>query len=560
MAQGEISGSASSGIDTGRDKIASFLLKDFLFWLSLLLSGFVLSLTLWFGMGVDAGMLSYCSWVWEHYDLPPYVGCLSENFPGIFIIHRLTLKLFGESVLGFRVFDCLIQLSSLIMIFYLAKRISRSSLAGFLADIFYATYYYSLDYAFTAEREVYIFWLILIMIIVHLALASRVYLRAALVGALAGFCFLIKPTFGLLWPVFGCWYLVEGTRQRPRKVRLEAFIFGLSCLLPSLVVVLLYWKWGYLKEMGDTLALLDFKLYSELPILLMPDWYSPAFEISRSLLFVYQLQKVLGDYPVAFLGAAIFIVINLSNYRNTGERKLFPLILSIALVGLASVFIQRRINPYQRAPFQGLIIILAGCGFSWIVQKIKTTAFSLWPRVAEIALGSALVALSFASIPPRLGFFAINYCFRDLNSAYLFEYRAEQNTVNYLKSVLRPEDEVYYFGKISAIPFLIGKKLPVPFPMIYPLVWRAKDNSLGAVQRQWRQEYIDGFFKSRPRFFIFDTRHSVDFGDLPDLRVILKHDFDPVQRSLDQSYIPIKYFGPIIIYELKTGSEKSSKQ
>jgi 4-amino-4-deoxy-L-arabinose transferase-like glycosyltransferase len=176
----------------------SAVLKDRFFWLSLLLGGFVLSFTLWFSMGADAGMLGYCSWVWVHYNLPPYVGCVTENFPGIFIIHWLILKIFGESVPGFRAFDFLVQLGSLMMIFYIARRLFQSGLAGFLGVLLYATYYYNLDYGFTGEREGFILCLTLVALIIHLALERRFLLRAGLVGLLVGFCFLIKPTAGLL--------------------------------------------------------------------------------------------------------------------------------------------------------------------------------------------------------------------------------------------------------------------------------------------------------------------------------------------------------------------------
>ena len=109
------------------------ILSDPLFWISFIAGGFFLSFTLWFGLAMDQSIFCYSVWVWKTFGLPPYVGAWDHAFPAIFIIHRLALALFGESVLGFRFFDYLVQLSCLPMIFYLAKRLSGFSASGFLA-------------------------------------------------------------------------------------------------------------------------------------------------------------------------------------------------------------------------------------------------------------------------------------------------------------------------------------------------------------------------------------------------------------------------------------------
>ena len=82
------------------------LLKDRFFWFSLLVGGFFLSLLLWLDFGPDQASFSYIAWVWKQYHLLPYIGAFDGDFPGIFIIHRLALELFGTSALGFQFLTC----------------------------------------------------------------------------------------------------------------------------------------------------------------------------------------------------------------------------------------------------------------------------------------------------------------------------------------------------------------------------------------------------------------------------------------------------------------------
>ena len=146
--------------------------------MAILLGGFFLSLTLWYSFGMDQSLYSYGAWVWTHYHLPPYLGVFDQNFPGIFIIHRLAFAIFGESIIGFRVFDLLVQLSSLTMIFYLSKRLSGSGVAGFLSGVFYGIYYFGLGNFDTGQREAYILWLFLISLIAGVTLKKRAWSRA----------------------------------------------------------------------------------------------------------------------------------------------------------------------------------------------------------------------------------------------------------------------------------------------------------------------------------------------------------------------------------------------
>ena len=352
------------------------LLRDRFFWLSLACAGLVLSFTLWLPLGPDAGMLGYCSWIWDKYHEPPYVGCNTENFPGIFLVHLLGLKLFGESVIGFRLFDFLIETASALMIFHLARRLFQSGLAGFFAALAFASYYYNLGYAFTGEREAFILFFTLAGLMIHMNSDRLTTLGALLVGLLAGFCFLIKPTAALFGPAFAILILLE-TRREPRRALLDLAAFAGACLTPTVLIVAYYVLNHHLQELVANLYVMNVKLYSQIPLMLEPDQSTGRLSISRPMFLLYQCYKIVHDQPVVVLSAAAVIAGAFRDKVGKGERKLFRAVLALASAALVMVLVQNRAIDYQRLPLSALLAILAGGGFAGLVRKAGARTPSL---------------------------------------------------------------------------------------------------------------------------------------------------------------------------------------
>ena len=545
---------------SGREQASSGnlpLLKDKFFWLGLAAAGLILSFTLWFSMGPDAGIFSYCSWVWDKFHEPPYVGCVKHDFPGIFLIHWLELKIFGTSVPGFRFFNFLVELASAMMILHIARKLFKSGLAGFFAALAFVVYYFNLDWGFTAEREAFILFLTLAAMIVQAALHKNNFASAALTGLMAGFCFLIKPTAVLLWPAFAAFYWMD-KQALPRRPWAEILIFLLACLAPSAIVVLAYARSGHLDQMVQMIYLLAFKVYPKLPLLVEPDRGGGRFAISRPMLVGYLAYKTIRDNPVVCLAAVPAVMSVVSAGREFKDRKLFWMVLVLAAAGLIPVFIPRRFNDYHRMPFQGMLVVLAGGGFNWMIQKAAQSIKFSRQGLVRLLFGIVISGIILCNVQPRLIMFAGKYAYRAFKPAHAFQTPYEEGVVDYLRPLLGPGDQVCYFGTFSALPFLLGKKLTSPFPHIFPMIWQFDNRGLAALQQQWKQEYIAAFLKNRPRFFIFDQRYSINYYNLPVPTAILSQEFSPIKKSLDEDYVVSAKFGPIFIYELKSESRPSS--
>lgn len=526
--------------------------KDPFFWIALVSGGFILTLTLWFGIGVDTATISYCSWVWKTHGLPPYVGCIEGDYPGIFVIHRLVLELLGDSVLDFRVFNLVIQLAALVMVFYLARRFSGLSPAGLLSALFYATYYYRLDYYNAGQREEYVLWLVILSVIIGLVLKQRFYLRALLVGLLVSFAFLIKPTFGLLWPVFGTWFLLEGIKTRPRAVWLEMALFSLGCFLPIAIVVLYYWQLGYIRDLYQIPVWYIFNVYGKRPVVLSPYPFDKVIELNQWSLLAYQLKSITRENSLVLVGGLFTIILQLFMLKQKPGRTIIYIFLGLILACFISVYLQRGIWGYHRVPFWGLMIILAGWGWAWFFQAVKDQRPSKWRDFLAPALALGLIVMIFFTVPKYLRSFAARHAFRDLKSAYFKEYKAQEQAADFIKAQARPQDQIYYFGTISQLPFLAGKKLPVPLPFTDIFFWEMKDGAVTAFQLEWKKKYIDTFFKTRPRFFIFDTATPVALYNPPpeSYRPVFKEQLPEIQKALDREYHLVEKFGAVEIYEL----------
>ena len=524
----------------------------------MLLPGFVLSLTLWFGIGMDQAIYAYGAWVWKVFHLPPYIGVWDANYPGIFIIHRAALELFGPTIIGFRVFDFLAQLSCLCMIYYLAKKISGSGKCAFLVCLFYSFYYFGRGRWDAGQRDAFAFWVLLGAVFFSAILKNRTWLRPVLVGLAAGFAFLIRPTYGLSWPVLGIFLLGQGLRTRPLKIWLELLIFFLACMIPSIIVIIYYSSGGYLNELFRALLIYDFEVYSRVkPPVVVDSWLARPF---------FTLNTIFSPQPVIAL-LALFSVLIFFKGEDQGEGDgIIKLILAMVCAGLFSYLVLGKNLQYHLIPFWGFMIIISGVA----VKSIGAVLEKNFPGAAGRSLAALfyllLVVLMFASIPDKWTWYAVKHSFRDLESGYLSGVDVTDQllsdnhylTAKFLKDELRPGDQVEVFGAHPLVPFLIKRKLPSRFVCVQHLFFSPGRRPLSAMQKQWIREYTAAVISARPRFFVLADQ-SINLTTAlskPTYKQALVEQFPELKAFLENNYRPFKKIDQTEIYELLPDSER----
>ena len=526
------------------------LLRDGYFWSALALGGFVLSLTLWFGFGMDQSICAYSAWVWKEYHLPPYIGVWDLSFPGIFIIYRLGMTLSGQSIPGLRAFDFVIQLTTLAMVFHLSKKLSGQSMAGFLGSVFFAVLYYSSGPYDTLQRESYVLWLMLAALVCAFSLSRRPLLWAALAGFFLGFAFLVKPFYGLCWLVFAGLITSQSWRQKPRMLG-ELLVFAGACVLPSLVVVLFYLQAGYLKELYRAIIWFNFKVYGSggnSPY----GFFDLCLRIARSALSRNYVIILAGLMGIARLS------------RRKDARGLFWTLLGLMLATLVSYRLQNKYFPFHLYPFYAILVMFAADAFARLIAGAGAKMPSALRKIFYAVSLAVAISLVAAMVKPSLIEYSLKYSFRSLDAAYSAGFGAKSDphfaadqylAAKYLEPLLKPGDDVAFFGPYPLVQFLLKSRPLSRFCCLQHFLFMPRDQQMTTFQFVWMQEYSSAIISARPKYFLLaDSFPGMKnkFLNLAgrSLRQQLHYDFPELEQLLAQRYRVISQIGDIAIYEL----------
>src|SRR5665213_2943289 len=130
----------------------------------------------------------------------PYLASWDHNFPGIVLLHALTIAWFGNSDLGFRSVEYLWQIATLFALYRLSRSwVSEES--GLLACLVFALYYINGHSPVMGERDGFAILPLALasiaIVIAHRAQALPKRLLFA-AGASYGIAAALRPTFALL--------------------------------------------------------------------------------------------------------------------------------------------------------------------------------------------------------------------------------------------------------------------------------------------------------------------------------------------------------------------------
>lgn len=533
--------------------------KDPFFWTAFLIGAFVLSLTLWYGAGMAQSIVCYGSWLWKEYHLPPFVGFFNHTFPGIYIVGRLAMELFGDSVLALRILDLMVQLTCLPMIFYLVKRISHLSIAGFFAAVFYAFFYYGLSKDDTMHREDYVFWALLLGLTVCFVWENRFRLRAFLVGIILGFVFLLKPTYGLAWPVFGILFLIQGITKRRKPALFELCLFGFACALPALLTVL-YYRWvgmDALRQLYFDNITFNSEIYS---VMADPTVVRGIFWTEKIPELIFRL------YPLVFFSGLAIIAFQAFKGAAAKDQALFQMLLAMALISIVNYRMQGKYFNYHFVPTVAFMIIFSGwavgIGADWIGRKTRPAIAAFTVTTYAVIM---IVLMISTAVSPGLRRYARQHAFRSFEKAYRApDPRKEKiprlannyRVADYLRPLLTDQDQVVCFGPYPLINFLLKKKSPAYVVFVQHLLFRRLDGAILPVQEQMMKEYSEQVIKARPRFFLFSNTFTVRGKKTfklinGDAWTALEEQFPDLYQFFLKNYRLRKTIGEVEIYEFQ---------
>jgi len=523
--------------------------KDKHLWALLFTGGFILLLTVWYSFSMDQSIFSYGAFLFKHYGLLPYTGIWDHNTPGAYVIHALALYLFGESIFALRFLDFLFQIGNIIMIYYLALRLSRAKAAGYLAGLCYSIYYFGLGASDSAQREGFALFFILLAVVLSLVWKDRVWLRAIFCGLILGFVFLLKSVMGAVWLIFFVWYLLEGFGQRRKQAWLELAVFCALLVLPTALTVAVYWHAGALSELYQDNIWYNYAVYAKLKY--PPHYVQPYFWL------LAVPWHFMVDQPLLLIPGIFGVIYGLSG--GSRERKLLAVLAAIMALSLGLFFLQDKYARYHLIPFTGLICIFSG----WTLHKMGMligAASGLKTSLSRKIFYALTALILLFQYPTQLSY-SLDHAFRDPEQGYLegmdfpgnkLEALSQYQAARGIARFLQPDDTIGFFGMYPLIPFLIKKPLPTRFCSIQQMIYVPVNGKITLTQLKWRQEYIESMIKARPRYFILA---NMDLGlptDVPSNRFkdALVQDFPELNAFLNTNYSKIANYGLTEFYRL----------
>ena len=196
----------------------------------------------------------------------PYLGSWDQNFPGIVYLHALSIVLFGDSTMGFHLFDLLVHRLMTWMLYRLMRRWLTPRMS-FLGVMLYNFHYLSGASSTAGQRDSFAaFFLVagtLLLYQTRKGASARSYVQS-LAAFASGFCFAMMFILRGTYAPFLLIGLVFLSIARPRNMsNILAFSSGASIALFVVLLPYVFIKGG-IEQVYLSIGLFNLEVYGRL--------------------------------------------------------------------------------------------------------------------------------------------------------------------------------------------------------------------------------------------------------------------------------------------------------
>lgn len=502
----------------------------------------VLLPTLNYRLGVDQGAFAYMSAALLRGDWP-YVRTWENDFPGMVFLQAAQMLVLGKSVVAFRAFDLLVQLTSAYLILRIARQTS-GWIAATVAPILFCLIYQGYGPWNTAQREG--FGLLFILAGFWLTFSAQrrpALVTAALAGLGMGLAVTIKPTLLAL----SLFYLPLATRLRTRKAWGVAVVGGAAVLLPSAVLVAGYWATGTLTQIYEACiayqAIYTARLRGDAP--LVAYWFGKARSLGLNAVVL----------PLAY---APFLALD---SRHQRER----LMLWFGYLGATyAVFVQGTFAGYHYLP--GLAIgsvfvgeIMATC-IAWAVTRWRAPRTVGGVPVEAVLVALALIPMSlfYMRRAPIAELASLNFLRPPVPGEFrnqtVFDFTESYDTARYLNANTLPGEPIQVWGYESLVYYLADRPAASRFQMTHPLVMREPGRPLTEMQQRWRDEFVADLLARSPAYVAVVSDDRWWWAPEEHSSEELLDDFPEWKHIIETRYERDRAIGRFTIYRRRPGA------
>ncbi len=416
--------------------------------------------------------------------IPPYEMAYNMKLPGTYYMYALLMGIFGQNVAGIHLGMLLVNLTSILLLFLIGKKMFND-LVALVAAASFALMSLSegvLGCALHATHFNVLFALCGMLALLHYA--ERPGLPRLIVS---GFCFGLsfvmkqQAVFLMLFGLSACWIIERQRAPFQWKNSLPRFgAFGFAMLLPYLLIVLSaclsgtfdkFWHWtvGYARQYVGIKNADDAWHYLEL-----------YFPIVSKGFWAFWIAGVLGL-------AALFF--------SEGARKYHWMVLSFALCSLACVVPGLYFRPHYFVVFLPALALLTGITLNFfreILLKQNRARLAGLPYLVFAGMFGWAVSVHsevFFKYEPDL-VCLINYSASNpfLESVEIAKFIQSNTTGQDRIAIIGSEPQIYFYSK----------RLPATgYIYTYPLM----ENQPYSLEMQ--HEMMAEVEKARPKYLLF---------------------------------------------------------
>ncbi len=423
----------------------------------------------------------------------PYIGSWDHNFPGTVLVHATDIALFGNSMIGFRAFELILQIM-IVLSLYGLSRLWLSRGPSLIACGLYALFYVHGPVQFMGQRDAFAvlplaiaFWATIA------AYRSRSEPTRMLLFASSGVLFAlatsVRPTFAIL-PIIPFITLYDLRAPAGRKL--------FACEILGFLVVVIAWVIPYaltpdgIHQVYLSAFRFNFEVYSHAPF--------HFHDISNRTLLV-----------LAFLlwWAAMMVLHRRSGKRFTEAPKSKPeqrFMIASQSGLLLGVIVMHRFASYHLLPFCAFFMPLLGAAI-WDL-KLR------WGKAGSIGMTAFLAILVAAIYPWKVVFGKDSQAIIFGSGPMSTRLKGEplnEAVVAYIKKNTRENDVAEVSAFFPDIRWEIDRRSATRFTTLTAILLHPDHRSYTDFQRVWQSEYVSSMEQNRPKYYV--VLNAVDSSD-----------------------------------------------
>jgi hypothetical protein len=408
----------------------------------------------------------------------PYIGTWDQNFPGVILFHIIPISLFGPSDFGFRLFDLILQIIFVLILYRLWRRWLTEHEAWFAVMIYAFCYVRSAPFI-AGQRDQFAAMILLAVAVPFLRDQIPSLTTVFLLGLAAGIAVLIRPTFE-------AYILLIAALTPLRTHKGAAVLFVAAGLVPLAVSFGIYALWPTALHQY-WLATVRFNL----------DTYA---QIARpfSSFFKGLVSPKLLSIP-AFVG--IYLLVWKKRVLSVDRNSLYLYYSAIALTILL-VLMQRKYYLYHYAIYLILLTPLAGIGIKRILRpipaRLQMPLFVFMFFLCSLPYEALLRDRSLASRSPVL------WVQRSYGDVYWHDI-AERSIISYIRNRTADTDRIEVCSFDPRLRVHLGRQPVGKYASLHAMGYlqdRSDPNSLTTYQQEWMREYVDTLAAVRPKYIV----------------------------------------------------------